>query len=237
LKKLMAFLLVASLAHPALSIDTPPKKPLQNPAPNRPVPPQVKRALDAQLLDAKTEQFYRDLIGDELAVFSSIKCVSTSIDIAAAQFAKSKYALNDYKADMEQFYQALLETFLVGGFTEISKNNFKMVVTQKSQGADMAPTIASPFARELQGLVMASIRQAGPLAIKLPGFHVQRKVADTNPAAVFFNALSAEKLNTFISCLSAIRFVDGDLQAFQAEQLKMARLYQSQNKSEALLGH
>jgi len=235
---------------------------------NTPVPlPAVRRNIPAslnshsdQLLDEKTEKFYKGVMANINATFKTIKCISTSISLKEKVFEESKkftsgamkgikkFILGKSKDDnvfedyisymlkIEEYYESILQTYSITVFNEISRQAHKREVVELTQGVKQEPKIVSPFARELQGLVTNAITLAGPIASKIPGFMVDRIPESPDTFHKYLNALPSNILNNLKKCIISIEFNDADLKKFQGTFIEDIEKYQSKNKTEAVLG-
>jgi len=223
-------------------------------------PPASSSSNSAQLLDEKTEKFYKEVMANINATFKTIKCISTSISIKEKVFEESKkftsgpmkgikkFILGKNKDDnvfddyigymlkIEEYYESILQTYSITVFNEISRQTHKRKVVELTQGVKQEPKIVSPFARELQGLVTNAITLAGPIASKIPGFMVNRIPEGPNAFHEYLNALPYNALNNLKKCITSIEFNDDDLKKFQGTFIEDIEKYQSKNKTEAVLG-
>ena len=254
-----------------------PQPPIRLPMAASPKPPSLESAvkpiekdtsvssdadLSKQLLDKNTEQFYKEIIGDQYAIFKAAQCVSASItfkqqaDFEALQkqkntiLSKIKSKINkptnvfknhnDYMLSIGQYYESLMQETLITVFKALSQNQYKMQVTKRKGGLEgeqkLRSEIVSPFAGELRSIITRAISGAAPIAPKIPGFRGDRKPDKADTFHEFFNALPSEHLNKLEQCMKPVQFHADDLKKFQGELLEYIQNYQSKNKAESMVG-
>jgi hypothetical protein len=231
---------------------------LPPPVPSRsstPPPSSPPSDLSKQLLDEKTEKFYKEIIADEYAVFRIIQCVSESVRINESQFKntilkkiknkiKNKIQppknppfanYNQYMLAMGQHYESIVLQYLtLFTFKELSKLPYIKIDRDVSKTPPI-PYIVSPFSQEMKGLITRSIISAGGVAAKIPGFQGEREKGSA-PFDEYFNALPPETLQKFEKCTTDIQFNADKLKESKAELVKYIRTYNSKNKAQSLLG-